>query len=85
MTIINRSSDHGPDYELFATEAEDRIYRAYNLLMKDSPEGTANARSITQEWYVEPTQYVQAWKALLLTAGDHLAEQSIKETNDDHE
>jgi hypothetical protein len=85
MTRINRSTDHNPDYEFFAIEAEDRIYRAYNLLMKDSPEGTANARSIAQEWYVEPTQYVQAWQALLLTAGDHLAEQSIKETDNNNE
>lgn len=81
MTIINRSSDHDPNYDDYATAAEDSIYRAYNLLTEDTPEGTANARSIAQEWYVQPDQYVVAWQALLLTAAEHLEEQSNKETN----
>ena len=79
MSIINRSSDHDPNYDDYATAAEDSIYRAYNLLIKDTPEGTANARSIAQEWYVQPDQYVVAWQALLLTAAEHLEEQSTKE------
>ena len=81
MTIINRSSDHDPDYDQFATAAEDSIYRAYNLLIEDTPLATGNARSIAQEWYVLPDQYVVAWQALLLTAAEHLEEQSNKETN----
>ena len=83
MTIINRSSDHDPNYDDYAAAAEDSIYRAYNLLIKDTPEGTANARSIAQEWYVQPDQYVVAWQALLLTAAEHLEDQTNKETNND--
>ena len=83
MSTINRSSDHDPDYEQFAEAAEDNIYRAYNLLIKDKPQATGDARSIAQEWYVEPDQYVVAWQALLLTAAEHLEEQSTKETNND--
>lgn len=78
MTIINRSSDHDPNYDDYATAAEDSIYRAYNLLIKDKPQATGDARSITQEWYVVPDQYVQAWRALLLTAAEHLEGQQDK-------
>ena len=81
MSIINRSSDHDPDYNQFATAAEDSIYRSYNLLIKDKPQATGDARSIAQEWYVEPDQYVVAWQALLLTASEHLEQQSTEETN----
>lgn len=83
MSIINRSSDHDSDYDQFATAAEDSIYRSYNLLIEDKPQATGDARSIAQEWYVEPDQYVVAWQALLLTASEHLEEQSTKETNND--
>lgn len=83
MTSINRSHDHDPDYDQFATAAEDSIYRSYNLLIEDKPQATGDARSIAQEWYVEPDQYVVAWQALLLTASEHLEEQSTKETNND--
>ena len=83
MSIIDRSSDHDPDYEQFAEAAEDNIYRAYNLLTEDKPQATGDARSIAQEWYTQPEQYVVAWQALLLTAAEHLEEQSNKETNND--
>jgi len=83
MSIINRSSDHDPDYEQFAEAAEDNIYRAYNLLTEDTAQATGDARSIAQEWYVQPDQYVVAWQTLLLTASEHLEEQSTKETNND--
>ena len=81
MTFINRSTDHDPNYDDYATAAEDSIYRAYNLLIKDKPQATGDARSIAQEWYVQPDQYVVAWQALLLTAAEHLEDQSNKETN----
>ena len=48
MSIIDRSSDHDPDYEQFAEAAEDNIYRAYNLLTEDKPQATGDARSIAQ-------------------------------------
>ena len=83
MSIIDRSSDHDPDYEQFAEAAEDNIYRAYNLLIEDKPQATGDARSIAQEWYTQPDQYTVAWQALLITATEHLEEQSNKETNND--
>lgn len=69
---MKRSEDHDPNYDDFATEAEDRIYRAYNLLVEDTAVGTGNARSIAQEWYLLPEQYAIAWQALLLTAAEEL-------------
>jgi len=79
MSKIDWSFDHDPNYDQFAAEAEERIYRSYNLLIQDKPQATGDARSIAQEWYVVPDQYVLAWKALLLTASEHLEEQSTKE------
>ena len=59
-------------YEQLVCGAEDRVYRAVEVLRDDTPDTTANARSIAREWFIDQEQFTRAWRGMLETVSDEL-------------